>query len=102
MEIHPIAKMITEMGANPDLSMFPELQQKEIYSQVADIFMRHQKYDKAIEFMEKAGRPLPIEQIKKVAESKMLLGKHEEAYALLMKCGDPEIAEFIKQNFLNK
>lgn len=101
MEIHPIAKMIAEKGVDcADLSMFPEEQRKMIYSQAADILLRLNKIEHAFIAMERAGRPLPVDQLKKVAENKIMLGQHQEAYDLLMKTGQIEMAEFVKANFL--
>jgi len=101
MEIHPIARIITEKGVDSvDLSMFNDVQRREIYSQAANIFARLDKQDSAIICMERAGIPLPLEQLKKIAENKVLMGQHREAYELLLKAGQKDLAEFIKKNFL--
>ena len=101
VEIHPIAKMISEKGVDSvDLSMFPDAPRKEIYSQAADILLRLNKYEEAFYAMEKAGRPLPLDQLKKIADNKILLGQHKEAYDLLVRCGKKDLAEFVKLNFL--
>jgi ClpP class serine protease len=101
VEVHPIAKMIAEKGVDSaELSMFSEEQRRMIYSQAADILLRLNKVEHAFIAMERAGRPLPVEQLKKIAENKILLGQHQEAYDLLMKTGQHELAEFVKANFL--
>ncbi|MBU2560782.1 MAG: hypothetical protein KKD17_00655 [Nanoarchaeota archaeon] len=101
MEVHPIAKMLAEKGVeSADLSMFSEEQRRMIYSQAADILMRLNKHESAFIAMELAGRPLPVEQLKRIAENKILLGQHREAYELLLKTGQKELAEFVKANFL--
>ena len=101
VEVHPIAKIISEKGVDSaDISMFPEDQRKMIYSQAADILLRLNKFDDAFIALERAGRPLPIEQMKKIAENKMALGKYKEAYDLLVKTKQDKMAEFVKANFL--
>ncbi|MBW2964355.1 hypothetical protein KY363_02750 [Candidatus Woesearchaeota archaeon] len=101
VEVHPIAKIISEHGVDSaDLSMFSEEQRRMIYSQAADILLRLNKFEHAFIAMERAGRPLPIEQIKKVAENKMMMGQYREAYDLLVKTGQNELAEFVRINFL--
>ena len=101
MEIHPIAKLIVNKGIeNYDVSMFSEEQKKEILSQAAQIFMRQGKFKEAVISLEKAGLPLPTEQIRLVADKKILMGQYEEAYELLSKTGQHEMAEFVKANFL--
>ena len=101
VEIHPIAKIIAEKGVdNADLSMFPEEQRRMIYSQAADILFRLNKVEHGMIALERAGRPLPVDQLKKIAENKILMGQHKEAYDLLVKTGQLEMAEFVKMNFL--
>jgi hypothetical protein len=101
VEIHPIAKIIVNKGVeNFDISMFTEEQKKEILSQAAGIFLRQGKFDQAMIAMEKAGLPLPVAQIRKVADKKILMGQYFEAYELLRKTGQTEMAEFVKANFL--
>jgi ClpP class serine protease len=101
MEAHPIAKMIAEKGIDSaDLSMFPEEQRKMIYSQAADILQRLNKQEEWMIALERAGRPLPIDQLKKIAENKIMMGQHREAYGLLVKTGQTEMAEFVRKNFL--
>jgi tetratricopeptide (TPR) repeat protein len=101
MDIHPIAKLIVNKGIeNYDVSMFTEEQKKEILAQAANIFMRQGKFTEAVICMEKAGLPLPKEQIRMVADKKILMGQYQEAYELLSKTGLIEMAEFVKANFL--
>ncbi len=101
METHPIAKLIAEKGIDSaDLSMFSETQRQEIYSQAADILLRLNKVEQGLIALERAGRPLPVEKLKKIADNKILLGQHQEAYDLLIKTGQHELAEFVKANFL--
>lgn len=101
MTTHPIAKILAEKGVDSvDLSMFPEEQRKEINSQAADILLRLNRTAQAFIALERAGRSVPIEQLKKMADNKILLGKYDEAYELLLKTGNEEMAEFVKQNFL--
>jgi len=101
VEVHPIAKMIAEKGVDSaDLSMFSEVQRQEIYSQAADILLRLNKLEHALIAMEKAGRPLPLDQIKKIADNKILMGEYKAAYDLLVRTGQNEYAEFVKANFL--
>ncbi|MBW2971407.1 hypothetical protein KY359_00070 [Candidatus Woesearchaeota archaeon] len=100
-DVHPISKMIVEKGVDiVDLSMFSEVQRQEIYSQAADILLRLNRHEEAFIAMEMAGRPLPVEQLKKLAENKILMGQHREAYELLLRTGQKELAEFVKANFL--
>ena len=101
VEVHPISKMIVEKGVDSvDLSMFAEVQQQEIYSQAADTLLRLNRHEEAFIAMEKAGRPLPVEQLKRIAENKIMMGQHYEAYKLLVRTGQHELAEFVKANFL--
>jgi ClpP class serine protease len=101
MDIHPIAKVMAEKGVESvDMSMFNEDQRREIYSQAADTLIRLNRIEQAFIAMERAGRPLPIEKLKKVAENKIMLGQYQEAYDLLLKTGQNEMAEFVKANFL--
>jgi hypothetical protein len=101
VETHPIAKMIAEKGVDSaDLSMFSEEQRRMIYSQAADILFRLNKAEQGMIALERAGRPLPIDQLKKIAENKIMMGQHQEAYELLIKTGQHEMAEFVKANFL--
>jgi len=101
VEIHPIAKIMAEKGVdNVDLSMFDESQRCEIYSQAADILLRLNKPEQGLIALERAGRELPYEQLKKIADNKIMLGQHREAYDLLVKTGQTELAEFVKANFL--
>ena len=101
MDIHPIAKVMAEKGVESvDTSMFTEEQRREIYSQAADTLFRLNRVEQAFIAMERAGLPLPIEKLKKVAENKIMLGQYEEAYELLMKTGQQEMAAFVKANFL--
>ena len=101
VEVNPIAKMIVNKGIESfDVSMFPEEQKKEILAQAAQIFMRQGRFTEAVVSLEKAGLPLPVEQIRKVADKKILMGQYQEAYELLSKTGQTEMAEFVKANFL--
>lgn len=101
METHPIAKIIGEKGIDTvDLSMFSKEQKKEIYSQAADILIRLNKTEEALIALERGGRKLPIEELKKIAENKIMMGQHREAYNLLVRTGQKEMAEFVKANFL--
>ena len=101
MQIHPIAKIMAEKGVDQmDLSMFDEEQQQQIYSQASNILLRLNRIEEALIAMERSGRGLPIEQLKKIAENKMMLGQHKEAYELLEKTGQKEMAEFVRANFL--
>ncbi|NQU78549.1 hypothetical protein HQ545_02145 [Candidatus Woesearchaeota archaeon] len=101
MEPHPIARMIAEKGINSsDMSMFPADKKEEIYSQAADILMRLNKMDEALTAMEMSGRPLPVDKLKNIAEDRMSLGQYKEAYALLKRIGQQEMAEFVRLNFL--
>lgn len=100
-ETNPIAKLIVNKGIdNFDVSMFPEEQKKEILSQAANIFMRQGKFKEAVISLEKAGLPLPVEQIRLVADKKILMGQYKEAHELLSKTGQIEMAKFVKANFL--
>ncbi|MFC1741594.1 hypothetical protein ACFL3V_03595 [Nanoarchaeota archaeon] len=102
MEVHPIAKVLAEKGVDSvDLSMFDEFKKQEIYSQAADILFRLNRPEQGMIALERAGRPLPVDQLKRMAENKIMLGQHQEAYDLLVKTGHAEMAEFIKQNFLS-
>ncbi|MBW2968004.1 hypothetical protein KY362_05965 [Candidatus Woesearchaeota archaeon] len=101
VQAHPIAKMLAEKGVDSvDLSMFDEVQQQEIYSEAADILLRLNRPEEALVAMSKAGRPLPLDKLKKMADNRMALGQYQEAYDLLQKTGQTEMAEFIRQNFL--
>jgi hypothetical protein len=101
VETHPIAKMIAEKGVDcADLSMFSEEQRRMIYSQAADILFRLNKVEPGLIALERAGRPLPVDQLKKIADNKILLGHHKEAYDLLIKTRQYEMAAFVKANFL--
>ncbi|MFH1063552.1 MAG: hypothetical protein V1729_00560 [Candidatus Woesearchaeota archaeon] len=101
MNTHPIAKILAEKGVDSvDLSMFPEEQIKEMYSQAADILLRLNRNEQAFIAMERAGRVLPLDQLKRIADNKIMLGQHKEAYDLLMKTGHEDLAEFVRQNFL--
>ncbi len=101
VQVNPIAKIIAEKGVDSaNLSMFTEEQVQEIYSQAADILLRLNKLESAMIAMERAGRPLPIEELKKIADNKILLGDYKSAYDLLRKTGQDEYAEFVKENFL--
>jgi tetratricopeptide (TPR) repeat protein len=101
MDVHPIAKMIAEKGIDSvSLDMFPEEQAREIYSQAADILLRLNKTDQAFIAMERAGRPLPLDQLKRMADNLIALGKYRQAYDLLVKTNQIEMAEFVKHNFL--
>jgi len=100
METIPIAKRIAEKGIeNIDLSMFSEDDRKVIYEKAADILSRMGKIDESFIALEKAGK-LPVEELRKRAETKMQFGQYKEAYYLLMKTGQIEMAEFVKTNFL--
>ncbi|MFC1722599.1 hypothetical protein ACFL0V_00505 [Nanoarchaeota archaeon] len=102
MEIHPIAKLIVQKGlAGFDGSMFSEAQRVEIFGQASQIFFRQGRFDEGIEALEKGGLPLPADKLRELADRKMLLGKHEEAYKLLAKIGDDKMAEFVRTNFLD-
>ena len=102
MEVtHPIAKILAENGVDKvNMSMFTEEQKKDIYSQAADILFRLNKYEDAFIALERAGKPLPVDQLKRIAENKISLGQHKEAYEFLMRAGQKELAEFVKMNFL--
>jgi|SRR3989344_3964213 len=100
MKTTPIAKRIVEKGIeNVDLSMFSDDDRRIIYDKAADILLRVEKIDESFIALGKAGK-LPVEELKKRAESKMHLGQYKEAYCLLMKTGQIEMAEFVKTNFL--
>lgn len=100
-EVNPIAKMIVNKGIESfDVSMFPEEQKKDILAQAAQIFLRQGRFDEAMIALERAGLPLPEEQIRQVADKKILMGQYQEAYELLSKTGQTEMAEFVKANFL--
>src|SRR3989344_9327504 len=100
MKTTPIAKRIAEKGIeNVDLSMFSEDDKKILYEKAADILLRMSKIDEAFIALEKAGK-LPVEELRKRAETKMQFGQYKEAYYLLMKTGQIEMAEFVKTNFL--
>ena len=99
--IHPIAKLLVDKGVESvDLSMFEIEKRKEIYSQTADILHRLNRHEEAMVALSLAGRPLPVDQLKKMAENRMALGQYREAYDLLMKTGQIDMAEFVRQNFL--
>ena len=101
VEIHPIAKLIVNKGIESfDVSMFTEEQKKEILAQAANIFLRQGRFDDAMIALERGGLPLPEEQIRQVADKKILMGQYQEAYDLLSKTGQHEMAEFVKANFL--
>jgi hypothetical protein len=101
VETHPIAKMIAEKGVDcADLSMFPEEQRRMIYSQAADILFRLNRVEHGMIALERAGRPLPVEQLKKIANNKIMMGEYKEAYDLLIKTRQHEMAAFVKANFL--
>ena len=101
MDIHPIAKMIVQKGVeSTNLSMFSEVQKQEILGQAAETLMRLNRYSEAIKALELGGLALPVEQIKKIAENKILYGQYQEAYDLLLKAKQNEMAEFVKANFL--
>jgi len=98
---HPLAKIIAENGVDKvNTSMFPEEMRKEIYSQAAEILFRLNKHEEAFIALERAGKPLPLDQLKKIAENKIALGQHREAYNFLIRAGQKELAEFVKLNFL--
>jgi hypothetical protein len=80
--------------------MFSSEQRKEIYAETAEILKRHNKWEEAFIAMERAGLPLPIEQLKRMAENRIALGQYQEAYDLLMRTGQEEMAEFVRKNFL--
>ncbi|MBI5881254.1 hypothetical protein HZB90_03930 [archaeon] len=101
MEAHPIAKILADRGVDSvSLSMFSNEQKKEIYAETANILVRHNKFEQAFIAMERAGLPLPIEQLKRMAENRIALGQYQEAYDLLMRTGQREMADFVKKNFL--
>lgn len=101
METHPIAKLIVNKGIeNYDVSMFNEDQKKDILAQASQIYMRQGKFKEAVICLEKADLPLPIDQIRLAADKKILMGRYQEAYELLAKTGQHEMAEFVKANFL--
>jgi tetratricopeptide (TPR) repeat protein len=101
MDIHPIANLIVQKGVpSANLSMFSDVQRQEILGQAADTLMRLNRYYEAIDALELAGLPLPVEQLKKIAENKILFGQYQEAYELLVKAKQTEMAEFVRQNFL--
>lgn len=101
VQAHPIAKMLAEKGVDSvDLSMFSEPQRLAIYSEAAEILMRLNRHEDAMIALSRAGRPLPIEKLKKMAENRIALGQYREAYNLLLQTGQRDMAEFIRQNFL--
>jgi len=101
MDIHPIAKLIVQKGVrSANLSMFSEVQRQEILGQAAETLMRLNRYNEAIDAMELGNLPLPVDQLKKIAENKILFEQYQEAYELLVKAKQHEMAEFVKTNFL--
>ena len=99
--IHPIAKLIADNGVeNFKSQMFSEEQKKDILGQAAELLFRQGKFNDAIVALEMAGLPLPKDKIREAADKKMLLNKYEEAYFLLAKIEDQQMADFIKANFL--
>jgi hypothetical protein len=98
---HPLAKIIAENGVDKvNTSMFSEEQKKEIYSQAAEILFRLNKTEEGFIALDKAGMPMPVDRLKKLAENKIALGQHRAAYDFLIRAGQKEMAEFVKLNFL--
>ncbi len=100
MNIENVAQLMIRNGLHQtDVSMFPEDEQKQIYARAGEEFLRLNKIADGIFALERAGR-LPVDMLRKMAQSKLDLREYPGAYELFKRIGDIQMAEFIKENFL--
>ncbi|GEM_PF-2518228 len=100
MDLTPLTLSLVRNGIkNANLSMFSTEQQQIIYTQAGEELLRLHKFDEALYALEKGGK-LPIDQLRKIAQSHMDLREYRTAYLILQKIGDTAMANFLKENFL--
>lgn len=98
---HPIAKIMVEKGLSAvNTTMFSKEEKEAIFSEAADALLRLNRVDEALIALEKSGRPMPEDLVRKIADERMIVGKYAEAHSLFVKIGDQQMAEFLRLNFL--
>ncbi len=99
MNAEALAQIVVRNGVKQtDLSMFSLDEQKRVYARAGEELLRLNRINDAIDALERAGK-LPIEMLRKMAQSKMDLREYESASVLFEKIGDKEMADFLKENF---
>src|SRR3989338_9708132 len=100
MDLTLISLSVARNGIkNANLSMFTAEQQQIIYTKAGEELLRLNKFDEALYALEKGGK-LPIDHLRKIAQSHMDLREYRTAYLIFQKIGDTAMAHFLKENFL--
>lgn len=99
MDLDALAKLMVRNGVQTDLSMFALDEQKQICMRAGEEFLRLDRVVDAIAAFERAGN-LPVERLRKLAQSFLDLRDYKQARVLFMKIGDKDMVDFIQQNFL--
>src|SRR3989344_1840714 len=98
-----IVQLIIGKGVkNVDLSMFSEENRKEVLQQVAEILLRQGKTAEVLEILEYVDLKRYSEIVSPLANQCIDTGDYKTAALIYEKLGDHDLAEFIKENFVEK
>jgi len=103
MDQESIVKLIVQKGVKEvNLSMFSDLEKKRILQQVAEIYMRQGKTADVMGILRFVDLKAFADRMRPLAEQCVEMGEYEKAALIYERVGDRELAEFIRENFVEK
>lgn len=103
MNPEAVVQLIINKGLKQvNLSMFSDSEKKAILQQVAEIFLRQGKTTEVLEILEYVDLKRFADLMRPIAEQCVERGDYAKAALIFEKIGDHDLAEFIRENFMEK